>query len=268
MKSLMTRRTAVAAVAGALLASGAAAHAAGPSVGATAPVAGADGGLVAGFSSVDRNTAWKQRRSSTWTSRPSTPRGWPSRRTTSSCRRWRSSSRRRSTPRPVDGYDRTRRQGRRPPVRDGPAGPPAEGHRARRGRHVPPRRHLLRRHEHLGPGRAVPARQQRDHLPGRRARQPGGAPSSSTSTTTSAASCATRPTATSSATTGARAASTSGRADGRQTDAWTNPQPLRRLPGLPVRRRRPRCSAAASPTCRRPRAPVAPGRRTSSAGWP
>lgn len=60
MKSLMTRRTAAAAVAGALLASGAAAHAAGPSLGATAPVAGADGGLVAGFSSVDRNTAWTQ----------------------------------------------------------------------------------------------------------------------------------------------------------------------------------------------------------------
>jgi hypothetical protein len=60
MKSLMTRRTAVAVVAGALLASGAAAHAAGPSLGATVPVAGADGGLVADFSSVDRNTTWTQ----------------------------------------------------------------------------------------------------------------------------------------------------------------------------------------------------------------
>ena len=32
--------------------------------------------------------------------------------------------------------------------------------------------------------------------------------------------------------------------------------------------RQPRCSAAASPTCRRPRPPAAPARRTSSAAWP
>ena len=75
--------------------------------------------------------------------------------------------------------------------------------------------------------------------------------------TTSAGSCATRPPDTWSATTGVRAASTTGRRDGRQRQRLGEPEPLRRLPGLPVRRRRRRCSAAGSRTC--PQTPAAGG---------
>ena len=57
------------------------------------------------------------------------------------------------------------------------------------------------------------------------------------------------------------------RPDGRQVDGWDNPQLLRRLPGLPVRPRREDDLRRRHEPARRPRRPVVPRRRTSSAGW-
>ena len=73
------------------------------------------------------------------------------------------------------------------------------------------------------PVAAVPARQQRDHLPGRRHDACRSTEQFERRRTTSAASCSTRPTGHLVGNTWGSRRSTSGRRTGGRSDAWTNP---------------------------------------------